>query len=519
MSLVATDVVLGPPIMWAPRIDDVVTWGNMQKRRTPCPKFPTDLNQTPYITWRMEFIHWMVEMRQAFVCEALLGSALLDALKGGAESVHDAAVRVDPRIMGHPGRPRYGMGPQDPGELSGVVWYVESELDTGYLRKEYEYGRTARANFYKVHRGSSTTHDAIQRQERAYDLAWLMGDFCLSNTSRTDEMFKCLGCSEAEKASVLMQVRGDESRYEEIKQIVKDIYPHHKEKDVKIVAMTDAEKAEQKEEPGTGPEAGAGIAPATEPIPGAPMSAAFPPCSYAPAYSPWDHSIWDQQQGWQTGWTAPDPGFPPMQAPQYSQEDWESFDWGEGFTGEDGVWYAEIPILWQDWYSGGYWNQEDGYFWPDEDEQKEWDSWQSSSPEQAKEIFSTWPTDENPLLEAEEPEPGYRAGAHWLPIFFGRFKGKGPRKGGPSRKGRGKGKFKGGRKGGSRTKGYRPKGGKPGRCFICNEPGHWKGECPNKGKGKGPGKFGKGPPCRGCFRKGKFTDATPGVWTTWGTRD
>ena len=32
--------------------------------------------------------------------------------------------------------------------------------------------------------------------------------------------------------------------------------------------------------------------------------------------------------------------------------------------------------------------------------------------------------------------------------------------------------------------------GKPGRCFICGEPGHWKGECPQKRKGKGPGSFG-----------------------------
>ena len=88
------------------------------------------------------------------------------------------------------------------------------------------------------------------------------------------------------------------------------------------------------------------MAPASEPVPAALVQTAFPPSTYDPAYFPWDHSVWYQQQGWPLGWTAPDPGFPPMQAPQYSQEDWESFDWGEGFTGEDGVWYAEIPILW-----------------------------------------------------------------------------------------------------------------------------------------------------------------------------
>ncbi len=72
----------------------------------------------------------------------------------------------------------------------------------------------------------------------------------------------------------------------------------------------------------------------------------------------------------------------------------------------------------------------------------------------------------------EEPEPEYRSGSYWLPIFFSKGKGKGGKRKG----GKGKGKFKGGRKGTARRKGFRPKGGKKGRCFICGQPGHWKGE-------------------------------------------
>ena len=177
MSMNATDMVLGPPIMWAPRLDDQSAWGNMAKRIKPCPKFPKNSHEHPYLGWRLEFIHWIISMRQAFVCEALLGTPLLEALKDGAENVHQDAIKIDPRILGSPGRPRYGLGPQDPGELSGVIWYIEGHLDVSYLRKEYECGRVARSNFYKVSRGNSTTVDAINRQERAYELAWMLGDF------------------------------------------------------------------------------------------------------------------------------------------------------------------------------------------------------------------------------------------------------------------------------------------------------------------------------------------------------
>ena len=83
---------------------------------------------------------------------------------------------------------------------------------------------------------------------------------------------------------------------------------------------------------------------------------------------------------------------------------------------------------------------------------------------------------------AEEEEPEQRSGSYWLPIFFG--------KGGKGKCGGGKGKSgknKGGRKGRATKKGFRPKGGKKGACFICGSPDHWKGECPNRHAGKGPG--------------------------------
>ena len=49
-----------------------------------------------------------------------------------------------------------------------------------------------------------------------------------------------MGLDDPQKADVLLQVRGDESRYHEIKQIIKDTYPFHSEKEVKLVALADA---------------------------------------------------------------------------------------------------------------------------------------------------------------------------------------------------------------------------------------------------------------------------------------
>ena len=146
------------------------------------------------------------------------------------------------------------------------------------------------------------------------------------------------------------------------------------------------------------------------------------------------------------GWVPPDPTLPSQPAEKYAGEDfsestWWSQDWGESYQSEDGIWYSEIPVWFQDWYSGAYWSEDTGEFECDPEEWKGWGQWDNSPPEATKEILSTWPEDENSLLNLEEEEPEKRSGSYWLPIFFGR-KGKGPRRGGGKGKG---GKGKGGR--------------------------------------------------------------------------
>ena len=212
----------------------------MAGRVKPCPKFPRSFKDEPYRAWRMALVHWVWQMRTACICESLLGAPLLEALKEGASGVWEAAVMLDPRILRSAGRPANGNYWGDPGELSGTVWYVEAVLDEEFLRKEYEYGRTARESYYKIRRNGTTSQDVISRQDRAYALAGVLGDFKLSNTARTDQLFLAVGLDGPQKANVLLQVRGDESRYHEIKQIIKDIYPFHSDKEVKLVALADA---------------------------------------------------------------------------------------------------------------------------------------------------------------------------------------------------------------------------------------------------------------------------------------
>ena len=128
----------------------------------------------------------------------------------------------------------------------------------------------------------------------------------------------------------------------------------------------------------------------------------------------------------------------------------------------------ELPVWFQDWYSGAYWSADTGAFPCSDEEQAEWSSWEQATPEQGAQLLSTWEADPNPDLMAEEEEPEDRSGSYWLPIFFGKG-GKGGKSGGGG-KGK-KGKNKGGRKGRATKKGFRPKGGKKGACFICGSPG------------------------------------------------
>ena len=86
-----------------------------------------------YREWRLELCHWVWGMRRLFVAEGLLATPFTECLRGGAGGVHTTNIlTIDPRVLGHHGRPKYALGPQDGGELSGVVWYVERVLDPAH---------------------------------------------------------------------------------------------------------------------------------------------------------------------------------------------------------------------------------------------------------------------------------------------------------------------------------------------------------------------------------------------------
>ena len=113
---------LGPPVAPAPPDWDQQAWSRMHQRVRPCPQFPKNIHDKPYRMWKLEFVQWIWDMRRASVSEALLKSPFVEALKNGANGVYDSVVLIDPRVLGHPGRPAGYNGPNDPGALSGVVW-------------------------------------------------------------------------------------------------------------------------------------------------------------------------------------------------------------------------------------------------------------------------------------------------------------------------------------------------------------------------------------------------------------
>ena len=147
-SLVVADI-LGPPVVWPPDPSEDKKINDMLRRLKPCPKFPRNSQDESYRAWKLGFIKWMFEMRQLSVAENLLWSTFQDALKGGAGGVGEALLLQDPRLMMWGGRPKGGFGPNDPGCLSGIVWYVEDVLDPDHMRRKHEYGKTARESYLR----------------------------------------------------------------------------------------------------------------------------------------------------------------------------------------------------------------------------------------------------------------------------------------------------------------------------------------------------------------------------------
>ena len=126
----------------------------MNRRVKPCPEFPKRVRdyEGGYTGWRMAFVHWVWTLRRAMICESLMSTSFMEAMKGGDAGVHEQVIMIDPRILGNPGRPVGTYGPQDPGQLSGVVWFVESHMDRDHGRRITEEGQQAIDAHYAVKR-------------------------------------------------------------------------------------------------------------------------------------------------------------------------------------------------------------------------------------------------------------------------------------------------------------------------------------------------------------------------------
>jgi len=182
-------------------------------------------------------------------------------------------------------------------------------------------------------------------------------------------------------------------------------------------------------------------------------------------------------------------------------------------TGEGMV---EIPIFYQDFYTGDWLSMESMEITEATEEETEaWEKEQEEQPPGSEELLDVYNPNLNEDESDEEMIEGYKQepGVYFLPVYMRKGKGKGRRKGGKGRKGRPQGK------------GRRPQHGLKGVCHLCGKKGHWKKNCyardkpggrrtkgkskftyafqkggkgkPSSGDGKGPG---KGP----CFKCGEM---------------
>ena len=128
------------------------------------------------------------------VAEGLLATPFTESLRGGAGGVHTNILTIDPRVLGHHGRPKYALGPQDGGELSGVVWYVERVLDPAHKHPltAVEDGLAAVEEYKKVDRRGRPKITVISELENSLTQAIVKGDYWESPAGQTQRLFEAL---------------------------------------------------------------------------------------------------------------------------------------------------------------------------------------------------------------------------------------------------------------------------------------------------------------------------------------
>ena len=111
------------------------------------------------------------------MAEGPLATPFTESLRGGAGGVHTDILIIDPRVR----------SPQDGGELSGVVWYVERVLDPAHKHPltAVEDGLTAVDEYKKVDRRGRPTSTVISDLENSLTQAIVKGDYWESPAGQT----------------------------------------------------------------------------------------------------------------------------------------------------------------------------------------------------------------------------------------------------------------------------------------------------------------------------------------------
>ena len=147
---------------------------------------------------------------------------------------------------------------------------------------------------------------------------------------------------------------------------------------------------------------------------------------WSPSWTSWppasQNVYWgsNQGQGWQSsptpsyssssgGWGQDEAALLAQMEQEVNYGDW-TFNpvlWAWTFETEDGATVQEVPVWWQEWYTGAYWSQDTGEFPCEEAENQVWWFWQEANEEQAKEVLAVFPFDEDePEEEVEHAGEG-----------------------------------------------------------------------------------------------------------------